>query len=157
MAMGIESEEIAKGLDGNDGAGDGILFRYRRLKKELQGFPGAAAQIGKKIPVIEKIPPQNLRDAEDEMPVGNFLEQMGTEPFPEFHHPLLMAGGTEMTALAGEGQKIFMVAIPALHPGKAVVQVPAFQVAVNDLLEVRPPEPIWPFEPLFVDLNKSLK
>jgi hypothetical protein len=35
-----------------------------------------------------------------------------------------MAGRTEMTALAGEGQKIFMVAIPALHPGKAVVQVP---------------------------------
>ncbi len=57
------------------------------------------------------------------MPVGNFLEHMGTEPFPEFHHPLLMAGGTEMTALAGEGQKVFMVAIPALHPGKAAVQV----------------------------------
>jgi hypothetical protein len=32
-----------------------------------------------------------------------------------------MAGGTEMTALAGEGQKIFMVAIPALQPDKAVV------------------------------------
>ena len=30
---------------------------------------------------------------------------------------------TEVTALAGEGQKIFMVAIPALHPGKAMVQV----------------------------------
>jgi hypothetical protein len=34
-----------------------------------------------------------------------------------------------MTALAGEGQKIFMVAIPTLHPGKAVVQVATFQVA----------------------------
>jgi hypothetical protein len=48
---------------------------------------------------------------------------MGTEPFPEFHHPLLMAGGTEMTALAGEGQEIFMLTIRAFHPGKAVVQV----------------------------------
>jgi hypothetical protein len=38
-----------------------------------------------------------------------------------------------MTALAGEGQKIFMVAIPALHPGKAVVQVATFQVAVSVL------------------------
>ena len=35
-----------------------------------------------------------------------------------------------------------MVAIPALHPGKAVVQVATFQVAVNDLLEVWPPEPV---------------
>ena len=68
-----------------------------------------------------------------------------------------MAGRTEMTALAGEGQKIFMLAIPALHPGKAVVQVATVQVAVNDLLEVRPPEPVRPFEPLLVELNKSLK
>jgi hypothetical protein len=52
-----------------------------------------------KIPVIEKIPAQHLRDAEDDMPVGNFLEHVGTERFPEFHQPLLMAGRTEMTAL----------------------------------------------------------
>jgi len=35
-------------------------------------------------------------------------------------------------------QKIFMVTIPALHPGKAVVQVATLQVAVNDLLKVGP-------------------
>jgi hypothetical protein len=68
-----------------------------------------------------------------------------------------MAGGTEMAALAGEGQKIFMVTIPTLHPGKAVVQVTTFQVAVNDLLKVGTPEPIGPFEPLLVDLNKGFK
>ena len=62
-----------------------------------------------------------------------------------------------MTALAGEGQKIFMVTIPALHPGKAVVQVATFQVAGNDLLEVRPPEPVPPFKPLLVDLPKGFK
>ena len=60
-----------------------------------------------------------------------------------------------MTALAGEGQKIFMVATPALHPGKAALQVATFQVAVNALLEVSPPEPVRPFEPLLVDLNKG--
>jgi hypothetical protein len=26
MTVGIESEEVAKGLDGDDGAGDGILY-----------------------------------------------------------------------------------------------------------------------------------
>jgi hypothetical protein len=50
------------------------------LKKALQGFPGAAIQIRKKIPVVGKIPPQDLRDAENEMPVGNLLENEGTEP-----------------------------------------------------------------------------
>jgi hypothetical protein len=89
--------------------------------------------------------------------MGNLLEHVGTEPFPEFHHPFLMAGGTEMTALAGEGQEIFMVAIPTLHPGKAMVRVSAFQVAVNDLLTVGTPKPVRPFELFFVDLNKGLK
>ena len=51
MAVRIEAEEIAKGLDGDDGAGDGIVFRNRILEKNLQGFPGAAAKIGKKLPV----------------------------------------------------------------------------------------------------------
>ena len=62
-----------------------------------------------------------------------------------------------MKALVGEGQKIFMVAIPTLHPGKAVVQVATFQVAVNDLLKVVPPEPVGPFEPVLVGLNQGFK
>jgi hypothetical protein len=63
------------------------------------------------------------------MPVGNLPEHVGTEPFPEFYHPLPMAGRTEMAALGEEDQKIFMVEIPALHSGKAVVQVATFQVS----------------------------
>jgi hypothetical protein len=50
-----------------------------------------------------------------------------------------------------------MVAIRALHPGKAVVQVATVQVAVNDLLKVGPPEPVPPFEPLLVDLNEGFQ
>jgi len=38
------------------------------------------------------------------MPVGNLFEYIHAQPFPEFHHPLLMAGGAEMTALAGEAK-----------------------------------------------------
>jgi hypothetical protein len=68
---------------------------------------------------------ENLRDAEDEMPVRNLLEDIHAEPFPEFHHALLMTRRTEMTVLAGECQEIFMAAILAFHAGKAVVQVPA--------------------------------
>ncbi len=50
MAVGIEFEEVVKGLDGDGGAGEGIPLWHPLLKKELQGFPGAATQIGKKIP-----------------------------------------------------------------------------------------------------------
>jgi hypothetical protein len=99
----------------------------------------------------------NLQDAEDETPMEDLPGYVGTGPLPEFYHPLLMAGGTEMAALAGEGQKIFMGAILAFHPGKTVVKVATIQVAGNDLLEVGPPKIIPPFEPLLVDLNKGFK
>ena len=58
-------------------------------------------------------------------------------------------------SLQHKGQKIFMVAIPTLHRGKAVVQVATIQVAVNDLLEVGSPEPVRLFEPFLVNLNKG--
>ena len=51
VTVGIKSEEVAKALNSNDGTGDGIAFRNRILEKDLQGFPGAAAQIGKKLPI----------------------------------------------------------------------------------------------------------
>ena len=96
MAVGIKSQEVAKSLDGDDRAGNGIPLRHRLPKKELQGFPGAATQVGKQVPVIEEIPAQDFRDTEYDMAVGNLLKHAGTEPFAEFHHPLLMAGGAEI-------------------------------------------------------------
>jgi hypothetical protein len=81
VAVGIEAEEIAEGLHGDDGAGDGIVVRNRILEKSLQGFPGATAQIGKQLPVIQKVTAEDLRDAEDEMTVRDLLENIRAEPF----------------------------------------------------------------------------
>jgi len=81
MITGRNIGRVSEGLGSDSGIGDGIPLRHRLLKKEFQGFPSAATQVGKKIPVIEKIPPQDLREAEDEMPVGNLPEHVGTEPF----------------------------------------------------------------------------
>jgi len=57
------------------------------------------------------------------MPVRNLLEDIHAEPFPEFHHALLMTRGAEVAALAGKCQQIFMAAVFAFHAGKAVMQV----------------------------------
>ena len=46
VTVGIESEKIAEGLNGNDGAGDGNVFMNRILEKDLQGFPCRAAESG---------------------------------------------------------------------------------------------------------------
>jgi hypothetical protein len=47
------------------------------------------------------------------MTVRNLFENIHAQPLPEFHHALLMAGGAEVTALAGKGEEIFMAAVLA--------------------------------------------
>jgi len=36
------------------------------------------------------------------MAVGNLFQNLHTEPFTKLYHPLLMAGGAEVAAFAGE-------------------------------------------------------
>jgi hypothetical protein len=157
MAVGIESEKIAEGLDSDDGAGDGIVFMNRILEKDLQGFPGAAAEIGKKLSIVEEVTAEDFRYAEDEMTVGNLLEDIHAEPLSEFHHAFLVAGWAEMAPLAGECEQIFVAAIFTFHAGKAVVQITAIEITIDYLLDIRPPETVLPGEMFIVDLDKGLK
>jgi len=48
------------------------------------------------------------------MTVRNLLEDIRAEPFPEFHYPLLMAGGAKMATLAGKGNH------KELHPFRPI-------------------------------------
>ena len=58
-----------------------------------------------------------------------------------------MTGWAEVTPLAGEGQKILMAAVFAFHTGKAVVEIAAVQIPVNDLLKIGTVEPVLTFKP----------
>ena len=157
MAVGVESKEVAEGLDGDDRAGDGFIFGNHMLHENLQRIPGAAAETGKKLSVIQKISAKDLRDAEDEMAVRHFFENIQAEPLAEFHHALLMAGRAEVTALAREGKQIFMVAIIASDSGKAVFKIAAIEITVNHLLDIRPPETILLGKMFIIGLNKGFE
>ena len=78
------------------------------------------------------------------MPVRYLLEDIHADPFPEFNHELLMTRRTEVAALAGECQEIFMAAIFAFHAGKAVVQITAVEITIDHLLDIGPPEAVLP-------------
>ena len=78
VAVRVKAEKIAEGLDGDDCAWNGILFVSDPLKKVFQRFPGAAAQVMQKFSIIEKVPAQDLRKAEDEMPVGDHFQHIRT-------------------------------------------------------------------------------
>jgi len=51
------------------------------LDEDLQGFPGAATEIGKRLPVIQKATAEDFWDTEDEMSLRNLLEGIHAEPF----------------------------------------------------------------------------
>jgi hypothetical protein len=121
MAVRVESQEIPKGLDGNDGAMDCILLRDNGLGKDFQDVPCASAQFGEEFSVIEEVSSEDPGYAKSEMTVRYSLKHFFTEPFPEFHHPFLMTRWTEMSALAREGKKVFMPAALALHTGEAII------------------------------------
>ena len=54
-------------------------------------------------------------------------------------------------------QQIFVAAVFTFHAGKAVVQITAIEVAVDYLLDIRPPEAVLPGEILVIDPDKGLK
>jgi hypothetical protein len=62
-----------------------------------------------------------------------------------------------MTALAGKGKKVLVVAVFTLHPGKTVVQVAAIKITVNDLLKIGTEESVGPLKPFFVALDEGFQ
>jgi hypothetical protein len=127
------------------------------LHENLQGFPGAATETGEKLSVIKKIPAKDFGEAEDEMPVRDLLENIHAEPFPEFHHAFLMAGGAEVAALAGKSQQVFVAAVFAFDTGKAVAQIAAIKITIDHLFDIGPPETVLPGEVFVVGLNEGFK
>ena len=128
--MRIESQKVAKGLDGNDGAGDCILLWDNGLEKQSQRVPPTATQVGEEFSVIEEIPPEDLWYAKNEMTVWYSLEHFFTEPFPEFHHPFLVTRWTEMAALAGECQEILVPAVSTFDPREAIMKDATIKIAI---------------------------
>jgi hypothetical protein len=129
-------------LKSNDCAGDGIVFRTVSWINTIRDSQARAAEIGQKLPAVEEVSAEDCRDTEDDMPVGDLLEHIHVEPLPEFSHALLVTGGVDVAARAGESHEIFMAAILAFHTGKAVVQIAAIEIARDHLLDRGPPESV---------------
>jgi hypothetical protein len=55
------------------------------------------------------------------------------------------------------GQDIFVAAVFAFHAGKAVVENPAVQIPVDDLLDIGTEKSIVPFKSFLINLAKGFK
>ena len=69
MAVGVKSQKVSKGLDGDGGSGDGFFTGMTMLIIDFQRFPNTAAEFQKEPSIVEKISPQNFGDAEHKMPM----------------------------------------------------------------------------------------
>ena len=98
--MGVEPQKISKRLDGDDHAGHPIPLRDHLLGKRPQGFPSTTTQIGEQRTVVEEIASKDLGNAEDKMAMGDIFQNLSAHPFAKLNHSLLVAGGTEVSALA---------------------------------------------------------
>ena len=67
-------------------------------------LPRTATQLQEKRTIIQKITPEDLGDAEDKMTMGDLFQNLSAHPFVKLNHSLLVAGRTEVSALAGEDQ-----------------------------------------------------
>ncbi len=125
--------------------------------KNLQGFPGAAAEPGKKLSVIQEVTAQNLRDAENEMTMRRLFEDIHAEPFAKLHDALLMTGRVEVSSFTRKRQQVFMPAVFASDTGKAMMQISAIKITINHLLDIRPPEAVLFGEVFVVGLDEGFK
>jgi hypothetical protein len=157
MAVGIEVQEIPKGLDSNDCPGSSLVFWRGAKEKHLQGIPRTATQLREKLSIIEEVTPDDFRHAEGEVPVGDGLEDLLTKPLPEFHHPFLVAGRTEVPSFAGEGQEILVATVFAFYTGETIVEDAAIKITVDHLLHISTEKSVFDGEAFVIDLLKFLK
>ncbi|MFA6568187.1 MAG: hypothetical protein WCS96_08250, partial [Victivallales bacterium] len=78
------------------------------------------------IAVEAEVNPEPFRNGEDELPMRDFRKEFLADVHGEFEYPLLVAGRTEASDLAGEGYEHVMGAIITADSGESLTQVAAF-------------------------------
>ena len=63
----------------------------------------------------------------------------------------------KLTSIAGENHEVFVAAVFAFHASKAVVQIAAIEIPVDDLLDIGTEKSILPFKSFLINLEKSFK
>ena len=72
-----------------------------------------------------------LETGEDELAVRDFVTDGGGDPFGSLADAALVAGGTEVAALAGEGEEAFVAAVGAVEAEEAGGEVAAAEEVAN--------------------------
>lgn len=105
VEVGVEVEVFAEGIDGHHDAGDALGQAQRGALELGQAVVGDAAEFLDEPAVEAEVGAQHLGDREGQMPVRHWRENGLGQQGAEELHLLLLAGGAEPPALAGERQQ----------------------------------------------------
>src|SRR6516162_4129904 len=89
-----------------------------------------------------KVGAEHSGDGQDVVAVGHGSQHVIEDEAGGGLDVLLVAGGAEPTALAGESEQVFVLAVVAANPGEAAGQVAALDEFVDDLGDDAPQEAV---------------
>ena len=89
--MGVIAKQVPESLDSQNSSRHCLFIPNAGFIKGFERLPPAPAEFGQQLAIIKKVPPQDFRDAEHYVPVGNRLYNFPAQPVAEFNYPLLVA------------------------------------------------------------------
>ena len=86
MKMRVKSCVISKGVNDHHKAWNSVREAKHGTKEDFKAFPGAMAELCQKPPVVFEIDTEKNRNAEHELPVGYWIEDIVAKILSELDH-----------------------------------------------------------------------
>ena len=131
VQVGMEDEVVAESVDGCDGAEFPVGEIEADAKGVAEALGGGAEEDGEVGAAFAEDAAEDLGDGEDELAVGDVVADGTGDPFAGAPDAALVAGGAEVTGLAGEGEEALVAAIGAVEPGEAGGEIPAAEKGLD--------------------------
>ena len=128
----VGEEVIAEGVDGGDSGESAVGQIETGAEGFEQGVSGGFEQEMEEVSALAEDAAQDFRDGEDELAVRDFVTNRGGDPLGALADAALVAGGTEVAALAGEGEEAFVSAIGTMESEETGGKVAAAEEIAHD-------------------------
>lgn len=140
MDVGIGLQVLATRFDGLNRGRHGVFDAEGFAHEGGQALPCQAGEVVEGLAVPEKWFAQQFRNGEDDVAVGNFLQQVIDDPELGFQHRLLHTRGADTVPFAGKRQDIGLAArrVWALDSGKAIPGDATAAVFLDGVFNFRP-------------------
>jgi hypothetical protein len=154
--MRVPIEERAEGLNRRDRPRHEVALSEGDGQEVSQDLVSGSAQAREQSPVVEEVRSKSLRESEHVLTVGNVVEELLTKPVAPKEEPLCVAGRTEVSTLAAEGDEKLRATVFADHAREAVFEDPAVQKLPHDFADASVQRSVEGLELLLVHLEETL-